>query len=256
VSIFVPHGLLSAEPFHDPGIPDGQVVSYRYQAAEYPNKFLIDVKKGEEVLKSSSRVEVLNNSAGQKVYRIHDTGVRRNGYTFEHVSEMIAAQDLVPVGFVARDRNPDGRLIRKIEVAFDDPTLSYPSGTFPVYCLVQAMRGTPFEEGKKLVFYVWVTPTEIFCMQLHVVRKETVQVPAGEFPCYYAEMKPDIRTILPVGTLMAKLLQPFLPKYRFWFASESSHPLVKFEGVLGGAGAGKHTIELTGFEQGRATARK
>lgn len=254
VSIFVLPGPLFAEPFHDPGIPDGQIVSYQYSTTEYPNAFLIDVKKGEEVLSSSSRVEVLHNQDGHKMYRIRDTGVRRNGYTFEHVSEMTASQELKSVGFVARDRNPDGRLIREIEVTFDDPTLSYPPGTFPVYCLVQAMRGAPFQQGKEVSFYVWVTPTEIFCMQLHVVRKETIQVPAGDFSCFYAEMKPDIRTLLPVGSLMAKLLQPFIPKYKFWFSCEGSHPMVKFEGVLGGAGAGKHIIELTDIEQPQTAA--
>jgi hypothetical protein len=62
-------------------------------------------------------------------------------------------------------------------------------------------------------------------------------------------MKPDIRSIIPVGGLLSKLLQPFIPKYRFWFAVDGSHPLAKFEGVLGGAGAARHTIELKQIEE-------
>jgi hypothetical protein len=61
-------------------------------------------------------------------------------------------------------------------------------------------------------------------------------------------MKPDIRTVLPVSNLLAKLIQPFLPQYRFWFSTEPSHPLVKFEGALGGAGAAKHVVELKSIE--------
>ena len=249
VSIFVPPGLLFGWPFLDPGIPDGQIVSYSYKTAEYPNKFLIDVKKGEEVVTSSSRIEVVHSPAGKKIYRIHDAGSRRNGFHFEHVSEILAEEKLKPLGFVAMDMNPEGRVIREMKAVFDDPTLSYPPGTFPVFCLVQAMRGIPFTDDNRITFYLWIAPTEIFSMSLDVTKKEMVQVPAGEFLCYLVEMKPDIRTILPIGSFLAKLLQPFIPKYRFWFSCDQSHPMVKFEGILGGAGAAKHTIELTRIEK-------
>ena len=248
VSIFVPSGLLYSGPFMDPHIPDGQTAFYRYETAEYPNKFLIDVKKGEEVVTSSSRVEIVHSQKGEKIYRIHDAGSRQNGYRFEHVSELLAEKELKPLGFVARDRNPEGRVIREMKAVFDDPTLCYPTGTFPVFCLAQAMRGTTFSDEDRIVFYLWIAPTEIFRMSLEVIKKEKIEVPAGEILCYAAEMKPDIRTILPIGNFLAKLLQPFIPKYRFWFACDQSHPMVKFEGILGGAGAAKHTIELTRLE--------
>ena len=245
VSLFVFIPMPRGEPFLDPGIPDGQTLHYSYRAGGYANDFLVDVKRGEEVVESTSRVEVVSGPQGGKTYRIHDTGLRRNGYRFEQVSELQAGAELKPLGFTSRDLNPGGRLIREMRVVFNDPTLSYPAGTFPIFGLVQAMRGTPFQEGKRAVFYVWVAPTEIFRMTLEVVKQETVQVPAGEIPSFLAEIRPDIRSIIPVGSLLSKLLQPFIPKYQFWFASERSHPMVKFEGVLGGSGAAKHTIELT-----------
>jgi len=88
-------------------------------------------------------------------------------------------------------------------------------------------------------------------MYFEVIKKETIEVPAGTIPCFYGEMRPDIRTILPVGSFLARLLSPFIPKYHFWFSCAPSHPLVKFEGVLGGAGAAPHTIELTRIENPR-----
>jgi hypothetical protein len=35
-----------------------------------------------------------------------------------------------------------------------------------------------------------------------------------------------------------------MPKYHFWYSTEASHPLVKFEGNLGGTGAGEQIWEL------------
>jgi len=237
------------QPFLDPGIPDGQTVHYSYRTGGYPNDFLIEVKQGEEVVKSTSRVQIVSRSEGNKIYRVQDTGVRRNGYQFEQVSEIRAEPEFKPLGFTTKDRNPEGRIIREMGAAFDDPTLSYPPGTFPVFGLVQVMRGTPFQQGKRAVFYLWLAPTEIVRMRLEVVRQEKIQVPAGEFVCYLAEMKPDIRSIIPVGGLLSKLLQPFIPKYHLWFACDHAHPMVKFEGVLGGTGAAKHTIELERIEE-------
>jgi hypothetical protein len=249
VSIFAPGSALSGGPFTYPEIPDGQTVTYQYQAGGYPNNYLIEVKRGEEVLESMSRVEVAHREDGRKVYRIRDTGSRRNGFRFEQVTEILAGPELEPLGFTATDRNPQGRLIREMKVAFDDDTLAYPAGTFPVFGLVQVMRGASFQTGSRADFHVWVAPTEIFSMSLEVTGQAKVRVPAGEILCYAAEMKPDIRSIIPVGGLLSKLLQPFIPKYRFWFAADRSHPLVKFEGVLGAAGAAKHTIELKRIEE-------
>ena len=242
--------LVAAAPlFSDPDIPDGQTLHYRFTTGEYASDYLIDVKKREEVVESSHQIRVEYNEKGEKIYRVEDSGSRRNGQWFKHVSDIRAGKDgLAPLGFQTQDATREGKVIRRFEASFDDPSLTYPENTFPVFCVVQVMRGINFQEKGKLSFYIWVTPTEIFRMQFDVVGKDTINVPAGKIPCYFGEMKPDIRTILPIGRFLAKLLSPFIPKYRFWFACEESHPLVKFEGVLGGSGAAPHTIELTKIE--------
>lgn len=249
VSILACLGPLRADTFQDPAIPDGEVVHYRYETADYANDFLTEVKQGEEISESTSLTRVLVQEDGRKIYHTETTGLRRGGFRFEHVTEILVGEDVRPLRFVATDRNERGRVIRELEAVFDDPTLRYPDSTFPVFSLVQVMRGIPFETDRTVHFHIWITPTEIFLMSARVVRQETVEVPAGRIPCYVVEMKPDIRTILPVGNFLARLLGPFIPKYHFWFAERDSHVLVRFEGALGGAGAAKQTIELTGIEQ-------
>jgi len=238
-----------AATFSDPEIPNGQTLYYQYKTGRYPSKYLVEVKKREEVVRSSSRITMEHSEKGEKIYRIQDYGVRRSGQSFERLSRIIVQEDgLAPLSFVARDTTPTGKVVREFEAFFDDPSLDYPPNTFPVFCVVQAMRGISFQKDEKLSFYLWVTPTQIYRMNFDDIKEETIKVPAGKIPCYYGMMRPDIRTILPIGNLLAKLLRPFVPKYHFWFSREASHPLVKFEGVLGGAGAARHTIELTRLE--------
>ena len=246
--LFIPV-LLQAEAFTDPEIPNGQVLHYGFQVGENSSKYLQEVKEKEEVEESVTRISVEHNEKGQKIYRFDDSGVRKSGYRFEHLIRILADKDgLFPLSFETLDRNPEGRLIRGYQAVFDDPTMDYPPDTFPVISISQMLRGISFHEGNQVTFYLWITPTEIFRLYFDVIKEETIEVPAGEFHCFYGEMRPDIRTIMPVGNFLAKLLSPFIPKYRFWFAAEGSHPMVKFEGALGGAGATPHTIELTKIE--------
>jgi hypothetical protein len=249
VTILFTPAFLQGGTFSDPEIPDGQILAYSYTPGEYKNKYLLEVKQREEVVESVSHISVTINDSGEKEYRILDQGLRRGGHRFQHISRLLVQKGgLLPLGFETQDSNPDGRIIRRFEAVFDDPDLDYPQDTYPVYNIVQVLRGMSFQEEDTVPFYIWVTPTEIFRMYFDVIKKETIEVPAGTFPCFYGEMRPDIRTILPVGNLLAKLLKPFIPRYHFWFSCAPSHPLVKFEGVLGAAGAAPHTIELTRIE--------
>jgi hypothetical protein len=239
-----------AGPFQDPMIPDGQMLSYRYTARRYSNPFLAEIKQGEEVDRSVTVIRSYVDEHGEKMYRVVDRGSRKNGYRLEHVTQFsVKQQSLRPVSFVARDLNQEGRTIRQMQAVFDDPSVQYPEDTFPVFSLVQAMRGACFEEGRVLEFTLWLAPTELFRVFLVVKNTEKIKVPAGTFSCHCVEMRPDIRSVLPMSALLAKLVQPFVPEYRFWFSKEPSHPLVKFDGALGGAGAVKHVIELTSIER-------
>ena len=49
-----------------------------------------------------------------------------------------------------------------------------------------------------------------------------------------------------VGTIVTKLIKPFLPKYHMWFAPSASgpHTLVRFEGSYGRPGAPEIVLEL------------
>jgi len=249
ISIFCLASQSAAGPFRDPMIPDGQVLFYQYTSKTHLNPFLLEIRKGEEVETSVTEIRSYPDERGQKIYQVTDQGKRKNGYRLEHISELVVQQDMLkPRSFVARDVNQDGRTIREMRAFFDDPTVQYPEGTFPVFSAVQAMRGACFEKGTGVEFTLWIAPTEIFRMFVTIKDIESIEVPLGTIRCYLLEMKPDIRTILPVSNLLAKLIQPFLPEYRFWFATEPSHFLVRFEGALGGAGAVKHIVELQKVE--------
>ena len=95
VSILVTPVFLQGASFTDPEIPDGQTLHYRYTTGEYKNKYLLEVKQREEVVESTNRITYKYNEKGEKIYRIHDRGIRRNGDRFEHISNVVVRNDIL-----------------------------------------------------------------------------------------------------------------------------------------------------------------
>ena len=241
-----------ADPLGDPDIPNGQRLVYSFTTNYDKALFLREVKAREEVKESEHRIERIEEG-GKGYYRIHDTGVRENGYRIDNVTTVERGETVRPVSFRARDLNPAGRTIREMQARFDDEALDYPADTYPVFAAWTAIRGLHFRKGHRAAVHIWLTPTEIYRIRLTVEEKETVNVPAGAFECYRVELEPDVRSILPVGDFLASLIQPFIPTYHFWYSTEPSHPLIRFEGSLGGAGAVNTTVELKAIDWGEGS---
>lgn len=238
-----------ARPLGDPDIPHGQRLVYKFTTTYKSTLFLKEIKEREEVDESIHLIECYEEG-GKRYYRVNDTGTRVNGYKFTHVTVLERGEHLKAISFRAADTNPSGTAIRAMHAHFDDEALSYPEDTYPIFAAMTAIRGLDFTPGARTAVHLWITPTEIFRIYLEVEEKETIEVPAGSFECYRVELKPDIRSIMPIGDFLASLIQPFLPTYHFWYSAGPSHPLVKFEGSLGGAGASETTIELKQIEWG------
>ncbi len=239
----------AAEPMGDPDIPDGQRIVYTYDTSYKSSFFLKEIKEKEEVLESVNTIEFYGEE-GKRFYRVRDRGRRVNGYTFDHVTILERGDYLTPISFRASDSNAEGRIIREMFARFDDEALVYPDDTYPIFSSITAIRGLDFKLGGRAEVFLWLAPTEIYRIFLDVDAIETISTAAGSFECYRLELKPDIRAILPIGNFLASLLQPFLPEYYFWYSTEPSHPLVKFSGSLGGAGASHTVVELKEIEWG------
>lgn len=234
---------LAAEPMGDPNIPDGQRIVYTYDTTYKSSIFLKEIKEKEEVRESVNTIECYEEE-GKRFYKVRDRGTRANGFMFDHVTILERGDYVKPISFRASDSNPEGRLIREMFARFDDEALVYPEDTYPIFSSITAIRGLDFKPGARAEVYLWLAPTEIYRIFLDVEEIETIVTEAGSFECFKLELKPDIRAILPIGDFLASLLQPFLPKYYFWYSTEPSHPLVKFKGSLGGAGASHTVVEL------------
>jgi hypothetical protein len=59
-------------------------------------------------------------------------------------------------------------------------------------------------------------------------------------------MYPDINDWVKLGSVVTKLIKPFLPKYHMWFSPRggAAHALVRFEGSYGPPGAPEIVLEL------------
>ena len=203
-------GTALAQPLGDPDIPHGQRLVYKFTTTYKSTLFLREIKEREEVDESIHLIECYEDG-GKRYYRINDTGTRINGYKFSHVTVLERGEHLTPVSFRASDTNPSGMAIRAMHAHFDDEALSYPKDTYPIFSAMTAIRGLDFTPGAKTAVHLWITPTEIFRIWLEAEEKETIEVPAGTFECYKVELKPDIRSIMPIGDFLASLIQPFIP---------------------------------------------
>lgn len=245
---------LLGNPFHDPMIPDGEVLVYKFHGQSFDNAFLSDIKRGEEVDSIRFATNIDHDASGQKMYRITEDGQRRNGFRVAHIFELLVEDgDLKPLSVSGTDFNKSGRAIRSTTAFFDDPSVVYPEETFPVVLAHHALRGSEFRRGNSFSFLALIQPMVIVRLFVRVGDVEEVEVPAGRMKCHRVELKPDISTMMSLPSFLTKLLQPFMPRYHIWYSVEASHPLVKFEGNLGGTGAGEQVWELK--EIGERTRR-
>ena len=59
-------------------------------------------------------------------------------------------------------------------------------------------------------------------------------------------MFPDINDWIHLGKVITRMIRPFVPKYRVWYAPEPPFHMLRFEGPYGPPGAPEVILELLG----------
>jgi len=136
----------------------------------------------------------------------------------------------------------DGSLVREELVNFRARGQGYPDDLLHAHVVELALRGIDFNTSYRNSFPIYLTSINIINMDLKVLGRETVEVPAGKFDCWKVEMKPHLEDW--VGKIVANLLRSFTPNYIYWFAVDQNHHLVKYQGILGAIGAPVQVVEL------------
>jgi hypothetical protein len=137
------------------------------------------------------------------------------------------------------------RVLRHEHADFSSVIPKLPDASYPETMLPFLLRGHPLD-GERRSLYAWICDRFVAKVYYEVHKKRVdVKVPAGKFETTEVVMYPDINDWVHLGSIITKMIKPFLPKYHMWFAERPGRPhdLVRFEGSYGPPGAPEIVLE-------------
>jgi hypothetical protein len=137
-------------------------------------------------------------------------------------------------------------VLREERADFSAAVPKLPDATYPETMLPFLLRGHPLD-GERRSLHAWICDRFVAKVYYEVhKRRVAIHVPAGRFETTEVVLYPDINDWVKLGTVITKLIKPFLPKYHMWFAPspKGPHKLVRFEGSYGPPGAPEIVLEL------------
>jgi hypothetical protein len=163
---------------------------------------------------------------------------------FDETCTFDFAPHLRPATF-ERSLKDEARVMRHERADFASIVPKLPEATYPETMLPFLLRGHPLD-GERRSLYAWICDRFVAKVYYEVHKKRVdVRVPAGKFETTEVVMYPDINDWVHLGSVVTKLIKPFLPKYHMWFAEKGGgpHSLVRFEGSYGPPGAPEIVLE-------------
>ncbi|HEX4512801.1 MAG TPA: hypothetical protein VGH87_03270 [Polyangiaceae bacterium] len=137
------------------------------------------------------------------------------------------------------------RVLRSEHADFSAVVPKLPEASYPETMLPFLLRGYPLD-GERRSLHAWICDRFVAKVYYEVHKKRVaMRVPAGKFETTEVVMYPDINDWVHLGSIITKMIKPFLPKYHMWFAERPGRPhdLVRFEGSYGPPGAPEIVLE-------------
>jgi hypothetical protein len=165
-----------------------------------------------------------------------------------HFSETCAfdvTPHLRPTTFTRSLKAPHG-VLREERADLSAGVPKLPEASYPETMLPFLLRGHPLDDERRAL-HAWICDRFVAKVYYEVhKRRVPVTVPAGRFEATEVVMYPDINDWVKLGSVVTKLIKPFLPKYHMWFSPRggAAHALVRFEGSYGPPGAPEIVLEL------------
>jgi hypothetical protein len=142
-----------------------------------------------------------------------------------------------------RVHDEGGSVSREEKIDFTRGPLRLPATTYPEVLLPFVLRWQPFDRARQAV-HAWSVDRFVARVYCEWAGRHTLTVPAGRFEAYEMVMYPDLNDWVSLGSVVNKLVKPFLPKYRMWFEASEARRVVRFEGSYGPPGAPEIVLEL------------
>ncbi len=186
------------------------------------------------------RIETRDDGLVLEVEHPFIDGLIRERLTMRRTDQGLVAQDLLRT---VTDRS-GGRQLRREEADFADSNWPLPPATYPETATPCLVCFHPFD-GKVRDLYSWINDRFVARMMFQSRGLKRVDLPDGPVETIEVMLYPDINDWVPLGRTLTRLVRPFLPKYRAWYATEPPHTLLRFEGPYGPPGAPELILERT-----------
>jgi len=135
----------------------------------------------------------------------------------------------------------NGKQGRKEEVDFN-ANLGVAPNTYPEV-LLPLMLGWPSPQRTR-AFYSWINDRFVSRVYVETKGEARLHLPGGTKHAIEMVLYPDLNDFVRVGSTMARLAKPIMPKYHLWFEPGSPNRIVRFEGPYGPPGAPELIMEL------------
>jgi len=165
------------------------------------------------------------------------------GMLYEDVTLHTTPAGLITARLVRTLDDHDGRRVRREEIDFLDDTFPLPEGTYPEVMLPFLLSLPSFDSKTRAVF-AWITDRFLARVHFYSTGRRVIQLRSGAAEAVEVLMYPNLNDWIPLGNVISRLIRPFIPKYRMWYAPEPPHTLLRFEGPYGPPGAPEIVLEL------------
>jgi hypothetical protein len=151
-------------------------------------------------------------------------------------------------GLIARSLSREvfdakGTTVRNEQVPdFRHDELGLPPATYPEVALPFLLGWMP-HDGQRRSVYAWINDRFIAKVYIEIDGRPSIHVGGRTVETIEVIMYPDLNDWVHLGAVLTRLVKPFAPKYRMWYARQPPHHLVKFEGPYGPPGAPEVVIE-------------
>jgi hypothetical protein len=137
-----------------------------------------------------------------------------------------------------------GKIVRDEQVPdFKHDSLGLPFATYPEVALPFLLAWMPLD-GQRRSVYAWINDRFIAKVYVEVEGRKTITIGGTSHDTIEVIMYPDLNDWIPMGAMITRLVKPFVPKYRMWYAKEAPNRLVRFEGPYGPPGAPEVVLEI------------
>ena len=243
VSLLLTVSIAFAEPIKPLGFPIEEVGKAEFKvigAEKKKDKSIVKLDKLPSIEKQTTRMMTKD---GKDYYEIKEEMQLFNEQHVQTTSLIEIAETLKPISYKLLRKSPEGDVIERWEVRFDVPSWNYPEDTYCMPAVSLAFRSLIAHNMKESSFHLWQNDLTVVRMTLKVMGKDRIKIPLGEFPCFKIKMEPDVKSIIPVGSILAALLQPFMPELYFWVSEKEPHPVLRAEGSFGPPGSPRMVME-------------